>query len=942
MFFFYQPVEQGHWVLGLADQRAKIVHEKKPALTTVLDCDNTFESDLTAEQHANVRYRGPFYIDLDSKDIEQVIGQAKKLLEKLEDKYSINADQILLFATGGKGFHFVIRPEMFMAKVPPKGIQFLPLLYREMANEMFVDTLDLAIYSMKKGRMFREQNIKRSNGRYKVRVTPKELRSMTPEMYEELTSNPRYDVPEPDAPTYSGDLGLAYSKAQSKIDTAMRNRKSSKGDAKVLKSFGGKPPPTLLSVMSGEQLEPGVGFQKIATQLAIAAHALLMTQEKFLEACKGLIENHSGDGFRYNTPAKRASELSRMYAYMHDNPAYTFSVGGIKSLMTDEGKQKSTDLDLGAEVSESVSEEDHAADKDLGSTAQGVKVTEQGIYRRNEEGLLKVSDLGFANPRQMVDLASGEVKGYEVDVYVSGKKTQSRFLPMDTLVSRHQMVKFCLSYGSAGVSLSDTQVGAIADIMRVRSEKQGQVVYTIRREGIDVIATPDGQLDIVWADQYGVSSTLGKNYRVTGSMTDEIQFRTDLRKAPPLQNTPETLKFFENLFEINRVDAVGCLLGWYLACFLSQPIRHIFNQFPFLQVYGPAGSGKSATNKLLARMHYFKQRIHTVSALDITRFTFDEYSTCTASIPFIMDEFKPREMRRDIYEKSKGILRSNYNGDQIAKGTINSQGGMGKLTLTKVMNTAPMVVIGEGLLSQSALQERCVAVPITKDSKSGRYEAFDYCQEHQEVLSGLGRVCIDMARGVDLDALRKQVSGRVKDIRAAIGSRAEDSERQVFNAAVTLTGLEMGRVIMAEVFDNHFEPAFERMSKAVMDACLHGQVVVVAVQSEASKVLSEIAFLSHYDSEPRLSVKPTQDYVEMGDQIHIRLRNVFSKYRMYKKMMGEESLYDNYEAFQAAMHTYAGVVDHHCTGSPLKDSPSTAVFAFDRYYLQKDKVEDFR
>jgi hypothetical protein len=36
---------------------------------------------------------------------------------------------------------------MFMGKVPTVGVPHLPSIYREMAHSLFVDTLDLRVYS---------------------------------------------------------------------------------------------------------------------------------------------------------------------------------------------------------------------------------------------------------------------------------------------------------------------------------------------------------------------------------------------------------------------------------------------------------------------------------------------------------------------------------------------------------------------------------------------------------------------------------------------------------------------------------------------------------------------------------------------------------------------------------------------------------------------------
>ncbi len=73
LYFFYQPAPKTTWVPALASQRAAILKEKNPALCTVLDVDNVFDQDITAEEAAAARYSGPLYFDIDSEDLPTAI-----------------------------------------------------------------------------------------------------------------------------------------------------------------------------------------------------------------------------------------------------------------------------------------------------------------------------------------------------------------------------------------------------------------------------------------------------------------------------------------------------------------------------------------------------------------------------------------------------------------------------------------------------------------------------------------------------------------------------------------------------------------------------------------------------------------------------------------------------------------------------------------------------
>jgi len=124
---------------------------------------------------------GPCPLDFDSEDPEKALNDMRTLcLSHLPDLYNVDPYCIEFFCSGSKGFHAVIPRECFGSEA---GDVYLPLIYKKMATlfkETFgLDTLDLSLYNMKKGKMFRLPNVKRSNGRYKVPLTLEEVRDLS-------------------------------------------------------------------------------------------------------------------------------------------------------------------------------------------------------------------------------------------------------------------------------------------------------------------------------------------------------------------------------------------------------------------------------------------------------------------------------------------------------------------------------------------------------------------------------------------------------------------------------------------------------------------------------------------------------------------------------------------------------------------------------------------
>lgn len=942
MFFKWSQLRGGEesWSLILADQEARHIKEKAPAFTTILAADTDFKAEgMTAEDMAKVHYLGDWYLDFDATSIEEVIPQYQKFLTKLKDEYSFDLQQASLYASGGKGFHIIIPMQCLVPKVKPLGVLGLPHIFKEMAVETFVDCVDLRVYTARRGRMFRTANVERPDkpGVHKVPLTVEESFSITPEIYRTLCSAPRH-VAAPAPAEFNPQLGLLYSSAYLKVEKALKNRKKGKADAKLIQKFGGEVPVSIQTLMRGECLLEGVGFQKIATQLALTAHALAKTADQFVAMCAGLIENHVSDGNRYNTPAKRRVELIRMFNYMAENPCYEFSIGGVKSLMSKEFK--TPDLDNGG-----VEMDNEEADNELESSiSQGIKISAQGIYKRTDEGLAKICAVGLANPRQLVNTDNEDILGYEVDVFVDGKPRGSRVLDMGKFGSRAKFQAFTLSTGGASMSGNDNQVGAIADILRMRTAKTGEQVYTTSAEGLDVITFPNGERDVVWADRHRVLSNMGIKYRLVGALTSDGEYGTDLEMSPELEDTAESREFFTQLFQINQPDVIAKLFGWYLAAFLTQPIRVEYNQFPSLQVFGPAGSGKSKSNELFAKLHYWRRQPRMPSAIAATPFALEAFAAGSASIPFVIDEFKPREMRRDRLDRLTSIIRDNYTGLAITKGRLSTDTGESKLDLRKSRNQAPLATIGEAIFEQDAILQRVILVPLTKDGKRGHSEAFRYCMLHREEMSRLGRSCLTRILGVNREKLMATVERNRKLVADTIGDRAEDADRPVFNMAVVLSGLDLGAGLLREVFGQTFEGNFETLRNSLLS---NTETLVPRNMSEASRVLDTFAFLSWINDEhDKDKLDFGKDYtINTGRKgeavVEIRIKSTYTKYIRHVRSLGSSPLFDTVEGFITAMANYGGLTDSRCTGSVLKESHSTLVYQFSTEYLGKEGVAEF-
>lgn len=934
-YFFHQEVGQTVWKQALADQREAVL-AKSPAFVTVLDVDHPFDPE-PADPYG-VHYRGPFYIDLDAASIEDAIVDAKSTVENME-RLDVDLNTIEIFISGGKGFHFVVPMPVFIDKMPRSGgFTKLPLIYRDIAMEHFrCDTLDMRVYSMKRGRMWRTPNVKRDNGMHKVRVSPQEVMDMTPELYREIGTTPRYLPPpaKPAAPAIG--FAAAFATATDVVAARYKEKQKTKvSNEQIRKRYDGKFPPLLAKVLSGE-VQSQQGFQVTALQVAITAIALGKSQDDMLDEAEGLLRNHSGDSSRYGTYRKRQIALRQAYQYVQDNPTYSFSMGGIRSLVPEEDR-KVDDAEEGQ--------------GNLGrSISQGIYFNQAGIFQAKDEEIIELSKLGFGNPQMMLDIKNpGRVLGYQVDIYHHGAKVAREFLDVGSLQTKQRLQTFASAY-SAAVHCTDPQVVALMELLKYRSDTEGNTVFATAREGLDLIkpegATSADDFDIAWISNDITLSKQGRAYFLKSEDQEFGIYRSDLMSAGGLQGTADEAEVIEALLRINSPYVVGAMLGWFGAAHARMVFDYFYGQFPLLQVFGQAGAGKSKTVDLMLRLHYFLADPKITSSADVTNHALQAACSASASIPAVFDEYKVREIQKPRVDMLRRMFKNAYTKAGISKGFIDHDAGQSKLALRNMAFTAPVVFIGEAIESQTAILERSIVVNLTKEGRLGRKHHFDkvFDPANRQVLSRIGFAIVRSILDGDWTRLKKATDLNREKVDQAWGEVATDGDdRQRFNTAVVLTGLDYVRALVRASHGDRFDEGFNDLKEAVLnDSSSRTLSVVRKVQSELAKVVGALAYLSNEPPREDFRVQAGKDYTFEGEAIDLKAQTCFDKYRAYCKHVGQEALYDSFDAFVTALETYDGTVKGAGGDNmTLRDGPRTKVFRLRLDKLANEDVDSFK
>ena len=914
---------------------------------TILAVDSPVGEDFTKEQYAGIKYKGPLYFDLDDAESPASTAVfAVELIDKLIE-LGVSEKQLHIFASGSKGFHILVPEECVLAKPPKTGMTFLPAIFKEMAFKLAVESLDLRVYTARKGRMLRCPNVQRDNGLYKVPLTYGELVEIAnlagtdapagEAMYRTICSAPRplESVPR-EAPTLSHGLMALFDECKTKV---------SKGQIKAKKAKKVNLPASLPSwdaMLRGEGIKDDVGFHPLALQIAITAHTREMTLTDLLTAAEGLINNHESDGFRYNTPAKRRAEIARMYDYTDDNPCYAYGAGAMVALLSHAAPDL-RGLEVTAEEIQAGIENPGTSEGDEYEHA-GIILTGQGAFTMTENGPKQVLAMGFENVTELRSAETGTVTVLEADLTIGGRQVGRRVMELDTFNSVAGVNKLAMPYGQAFTG-SELQGRGLYMRLVERARRTNNCMYTVAREGLDIVSMPfheDEEIRrdfLVWSDQKAVTPEAairekGVQLRFVGFPTAQGQFQSDLSQAPRLSKwVKESDENFQLLREAVRdlltcqdASYLGKLLGWMVACHYRMLFHRLYSKFPLLHINGAAGMGKTEMTKLFARFHYYLQEPKMLTPTS-TLFAVSHAASGSASIPLILDEFKPSEMSEASYHRFKLMLRDAYNCRPVERGGGNRENSDYRAVHTTHLS-APICFIAESVESEPALMERVVLLTLSKPPviQAQKYLArFQNVTNNGEILGMVGAyMAASIVQKYSVQELEKEFTPLYNETRRhlmlqegegdeltqdQLSKKSGAKERTVYNYAVARFGLTKFSKLIESLFPGEFSTTLQAMMDGMYSTVTELQE---QTQPEWLKVLNTFADLAQSDPTSPYYLRKGTDYAFVQqngkDCIEIYARSCYMKYRAYQNFVKTRPLFPNDSSFIHAINTIPALV----------------------------------
>jgi len=190
----------------------------------------------------------------------------------------------------------------------------------------------------------------------------------------------------------------------------------------------------------------------------------------------------------------------------------------------------------------------------------------------------------------------------------------------------------------------------------------------------------------------------------------EVEFDRRVHYPSPEDEPTLIRQVVPLLIMLNEGKVIFPVLGWFFSTPFVPEIRRRLRHSPLLVVWGTHGGGKSSLLGALWELFGVKSELFSATE---TPFTFLRLFSGTSTIPIIIDEFKPFNMKEDETRLLIRFLKRLYDGEIEHRGRPD-------LSLVAYHLQAPTAIAGEvtPVSLESAMGERVIQVNLNRDTLS--------------------------------------------------------------------------------------------------------------------------------------------------------------------------------------------------------------------------------
>lgn len=872
MYYFVQtkPDKKEKWQM----LDAKQVSHQQVAFKTVLQVSNDPESFLSqgVDPDDKLKYLGPMYFDLDGEDIPAVLDSARDLVKSLEAK-GVSKDVMSIYLSGKKGIHLTI-PEKVFGIVSP--ILHLPLIWQKFSNEFPSDHLDLSVYSMKKGRMWRTTGVKRpDNGKYKVQVTAAEIAAMTAEQYDKLTSEPRPDFAMPTEIQAVPALVSFVDAMKGIVRTELRAKKKAADNVTVddLKLVDGIPGCIDILITEGDC--PSSNWNQAAMQLAgyIAGRYDRDDEAEYTELLvEPFLENVESSG-RPSISERRQGVrdlLGRAF-----NGSLKFSSGGVISAI---GKPCGECVICSKAKAMTSTSTGEVYDEDTKIKFMATKIVivgENNSRALTNFGIVQEDVFTAPDEFQQMRVESGYYR-------VTGNKGQTYKveLPESVFTDRRSLPQYL--NGTGGMFLGNDQDLMLLGIALTNQRSGLTEMIRTQTSGI-IFHEEEGEIypQLVTAEESYAKGNLPSRFVYTGPTRLAADFR-GVKDFMSQDDVDQVVKAMRALFAMNEPHLMVTSIGWVMAAHLKTHLTHRDKQFPLLNLCGTSHTGKSSTAFLLLALNGFKYRKAPLWNAEIdTMYPLEEMVSTSATTIRLVEEANETNAKRN-WSKLVGLLKASWDEGGITKGGLKGRG----IVTTTVQNPAPIMYLSEQSFPIQSIRTRSLECHFsTRTLENPRYgEYHAEAVEGVEYLEMMAKVLATTALNTSLSTVETWKKESIEKLPKAYTGRTQIAY------ATLLVGLQFLKYVM-QTFDQDFVEEIAQYEADLL-VSLEGSSEEL-VRSKKHSALDDIllafdtmaAERDHKDHGLETGIH----YWVTGNTLYIDIRATFPRFRRYSRGVGIES-----------------------------------------------------
>ena len=889
-FLQFKPNAKEAW--RLYDERQLSGLEQPPAFMTVLKVDQDPENFAANGEDPleHVKYMGPMYFDFDGPDLDAVLESVRTVLTHLTKKLDIDKSFVHCWLSGKKGVHVTVPARVFGLKAPVKA---LPLIYREVAETMKVEHLDMVVYSAGRGRMWRCENIQRPTGTFKVGVTYDELVDMDSEQYATLVAQPRPSMAlnEPSDSVIFPKAEALFKAARIRAAKRVKAMKSSvvvpKEKLQALTEV-----PGCIQKLITEGDSPESNWNQAAMQVA-AYVAARYERDDADEYTADIVEPFVTN---VESSARPSAKERRKHVEGMLNRAFTGRLKFLPGpLIATIGKPCGHCIICRGDVE---NPEQKGSDDENGFDQRtGIRSTAVGYFLENEGSGRKLTTFTFWPHTEVYDLedvSSDQVLFKESPrrAYLGtlvddlGQTVEDHEMPEEAWSSKRALINAISGRKSATVTASDADIQnllrAVQELGRRKAEQQGKEIEKMVRTQLCGVLLDRRRDKVVahYVEDAGSCTSAGKvsRYYYNG---DPKQSPKLLSEDYPYEDDTDLEEAIFHLTKVNEAHSIGAVIGWHVACHFREHIQFNEVQFPLLNISGNASAGKTSLAILasfLNGMDYGKADFMNVEVSTI--YPLVRFVSSSSTVPRLVEEVNPANIGVGMYGKILGILKAAWNRAPVPRGKLSDRG----VGISTDRVSSPIVYTSEQTATVPSLRSRTVEVKLT----SKALVRDDY-RSHYSEAAKRRHALFRIAKALVTQAVN-MAPEQVLEIFDSTSSLVPDSigPRPKWGYQTALTGL----ALLAKTMDDyevkgreHVDALFQSLAGFLSSNA--GEMEKEKSISEVDRVLSTFNQMAEDPEDRQTGLRPGDHYWRQGDSLFLVVSSCLPRYCRYAKTLGD-------------------------------------------------------